>query len=71
MDELIKDVIQWGKDRNLIHEENAARQSQKIMEELGEMMSADIKGDREKLIDGIGDVIVTIILYAKMHTKKL
>ena len=67
MDQLIKDVIDWGNDRDLIKHENAARQSQKIMEELGETMSADLKGDREKLIDGIGDVLVTIILYAKMH----
>lgn len=35
------------------------------MEELGEVASAEIKNDRLETIDGIGDVLVCLIIYAK------
>jgi NTP pyrophosphatase (non-canonical NTP hydrolase) len=35
--------------------------------ELGELFDAEAKGDRAGIIDGIGDVLVTLVIYAKLH----
>ena len=52
MRELIKNVIQWANERNLIHEENAIKQYLKVLEEVGETARCIIKDDLEGTIDG-------------------
>ena len=39
----------------------------KTMSELGELADATLKNDREGIIDGIGDVLVTLIVYANLR----
>lgn len=39
----------------------------KVTEEVGEIASALLKKDEMKLIDGIGDTVVTLILLAEMN----
>lgn len=71
MRELIKNVIDWANERNLIHEENAIKQYLKVIEEVGETARSIIKNDLEGTIDGFGDIAVTIIiLYAQLNKGK-
>lgn len=68
-DQLIENVKQWGDDKGLIKPENASKQFMKIVEELGEIARADIKSNDAELEDSIGDVFVTVILYAFIKGK--
>ena len=77
--ELEEKIIQWAKDRNILENSNAIKQISKTQEELDETLEAlkklDAHKDSDNLIirsqimnevaDGIGDMLVTIILLAK------
>lgn len=69
LDQLTENIKQWAEDKGLINEANTSRQFMKIIEELGETASADLKDKPNELKDGIGDVFVTLIIYA--YTKGL
>lgn len=60
-------VIDWAKDRGITKHDNAPKQLLKTMEELGEVSRALLKGDTNGLIDGIGDVMVTLIIFAHQN----
>jgi NTP pyrophosphatase (non-canonical NTP hydrolase) len=64
-DSLIENVTDWADNRMLLKKENASKQMLKVMEEVGETASALLKGDELKLIDGIGDSFVTLIILSK------
>ena len=66
MDRLVKLVEKWSIDRDL-HEAESSKQMLKILEELGEVASALAKNKPEELKDGIGDVIVTLIILAQQQ----
>ena len=63
-EQLIGRVIQWGEDRNLIKGSTPERQVKKTQEELDELKEAIGEENGEAIIDGIGDVAVTLILIA-------
>jgi hypothetical protein len=76
-EQLQKLVIKWAEDRNIFEYSNPIKQLTKTQEELDETMDAlvkfiDAKNETEKnqafleAIDGIGDMLVTIILLGKM-----
>jgi NTP pyrophosphatase (non-canonical NTP hydrolase) len=70
-EELENKVIQWAKDRNIFENSNAIKQISKTQEELYETLTAlrELEQGKESLLevaDGIGDMLVTIILLAKM-----
>lgn len=67
MNELITKIIIWGRDKNLLDPRCRDKQLIKIQEELGELSSAHLKNDYSKLVDGIGDVLVTLILFAAQN----
>lgn len=67
MTDLILKVEQWARDKDLLKKENSQAQMCKVMEELGETASALLKGDRVKLVDGIGDTLVTLIIFASQN----
>lgn len=67
MEKLIWNVVQWASDKNLLTKDKSLAQMAKVTEEVGEVASALLKNDREKLIDGIGDVVVTLILLAEQN----
>ncbi|GAA3723093.1 hypothetical protein GCM10022378_11470 [Salinicoccus jeotgali] len=66
MNQLIQQVEQWSKDKNL-HEGNSDRQALKFYEEAGEVAAALSRGNTEALKDGIGDTVVTLIILAQQH----
>ena len=67
MKQTIDKVIQWAADKDLLKKENSLAQMAKVTEEVGEIASALLRKDETKLIDGIGDTLVTLILLAEMN----
>jgi NTP pyrophosphatase (non-canonical NTP hydrolase) len=70
-EELETKVIEWAKDRDIFENSNAIKQIHKTREELYETLTAlrDLEDGKESILevaDGIGDMLVTIILLAKM-----
>jgi len=58
-------VIDWAKARKIIPNATSQTQLLKTVSELGELADALIKGDRVGVIDGLGDVLVTLIIVAE------
>jgi len=71
MQEIIKNVVQWAADKDLLKKENSFAQMAKVTEEVGEVASALLKKDTPKLIDGIGDVVVTLIILAEQNQLRI
>ena len=70
MQKLVSNVIGWAKDKDLIDPSKSSKQMLKVMEEVGETASALAKGNKDELIDGIGDVFVTLIILAAQNGLK-
>ena len=68
---LIGKTIEWGYDRNLIEGSDPKSQCLKTMSELGELADAINKDDMPEIIDGIGDVMVTLILICEQYNMDL
>lgn len=60
-------VIQWAEARRIIPNATSQTQLLKTMSELGELADAIIKRDRAGIIDGLGDVLVTLIVVAALE----
>jgi NTP pyrophosphatase (non-canonical NTP hydrolase) len=67
MKDLIDAVLQWAMDRRIIPNSNAQAQLLKCMSELGELADATLKKDDAEIVDGVGDVLVTLILYSELQ----
>lgn len=77
MKELIEQVMQWAKDRNLIEGSSPGRQIYKTMEEATELAvaigryegeavydDAELDEHKAEIMDAIGDITVTLIIIA-------
>lgn len=71
MRELIHKVETWAKDRKIIPNSTPQAQLMKTVSELGELADATLKNDRVGIVDGVGDVIVTLVIYAALQGVKL
>ncbi|NDD53145.1 hypothetical protein EBZ39_04560 [bacterium] len=60
-------VLQWAYDRQIIPNSNPTAQLMKTMSELGELADATLKADDDAIVDGVGDVLVTLILYCALQ----
>lgn len=60
-------VIQWAEARKIIPNSTPQTQLMKTMSELGELADATIKGDRPGIVDGVGDVLVTLVIYCALQ----
>lgn len=60
MTDLIENIQEWVTDRNL-ETQDPRIQMCKTMEEMGELANAINKGNKADAMDGIGDVVVTLI----------
>jgi hypothetical protein len=67
LDELIAAVEQWALDRQIIPNSTPQAQLMKTMSELGELADATLKRDPAAISDGVGDVLVTLIIYANLQ----
>jgi NTP pyrophosphatase (non-canonical NTP hydrolase) len=59
---LVNQILDWAEERGILHALNPYPQTLKVVEEVGELSSAILKSDKEKTIDAIGDVMVTLII---------
>ncbi len=66
MNNLIKQVEQWSIDKGL-DKGNSFTQYAKSSEEMGEVAAALCRNDIGELRDGIGDVIVTLVILAQQN----
>jgi NTP pyrophosphatase (non-canonical NTP hydrolase) len=71
MQDLINQVLNWADARKILDNSTTHAQLMKTMSELGELADAEIKHDRAGIIDGIGDVLVTLCIYSEMHDLNL
>ncbi|WP_353208455.1 MazG-like family protein [Sphingorhabdus sp.] len=65
-EDLVNAVEDWAEARQIIPNSNPTSQLMKTMSELGELADATIKGDDDGRVDGVGDVLVTLILYCAL-----
>lgn len=63
----IASVIQWADDRNILDGSSFDAQYLKLIEEIGEIAAAKARGNREALIDGIGDAMVVCVIIARIQ----
>ena len=63
MDELVKLVEEWAREKNLDIAE-PEKQMPKVVEEVGEVAAALARNNKNDLRDGIGDVVVTLVILA-------
>lgn len=66
VDQLVKQVEQWSKDKQL-DKADPNRQALKVWEETGEIGAALSRNKLDDLKDGIGDTVVTLIILAQQH----
>jgi hypothetical protein len=55
-------IIEWARTRGILEQSTAQFQMLKATEEMGEMAGAILRGDRDELIDAIGDQLVVAII---------
>jgi NTP pyrophosphatase (non-canonical NTP hydrolase) len=60
-------VIDWAEDKGILENGTPIKQSFKTLEEVGELINAISINDKEEIKDALGDVLVTIIIQAKMQ----
>jgi NTP pyrophosphatase (non-canonical NTP hydrolase) len=66
LNELILAVEDWAAARKIVPNSTPEAQLLKCMSELGELADATLKHDMPEKIDGLGDVLVTLIIYAQL-----
>ncbi|OLF32103.1 hypothetical protein BSZ10_03725 [Staphylococcus aureus] len=67
---LIKLIEYWSFEKGL-HKNNSFVQFAKQVEEMGEVAAALCRNDIDALRDGIGDVIVTLVILAQQNNMTL
>jgi hypothetical protein len=64
-------VEKWAKDKGILDNATLVTQAQKTQEESAELALAAMSKDKEGYADALGDVLVTIIIGAKMSGNNL
>lgn len=70
-DELEALVIEWANEKGILEKGTPDRQACKTMEECEELIDAIEDDNREEIADALGDILVTIIIQAKMQNMSL
>ena len=60
-------IRKWANDRNLIEGATSQAQTVKLFEEGGEVAAAVARGNRDALKDGIGDMVVVLVILAAQN----
>jgi NTP pyrophosphatase (non-canonical NTP hydrolase) len=67
MNDLIEHVLQWATDKGIFEHSSPRTQLRKFLEEAYEMREEVLKADVAKLRLELGDVLVTLVILARMH----
>lgn len=65
------DVIRWAEARGIVANSDSKTQLLKAVSEMGELADAIIKRDRSAIVDGIGDVLVCLIVVGALEDVNL
>jgi NTP pyrophosphatase (non-canonical NTP hydrolase) len=60
-------IVRWAEARKIIPHSNPQTQLLKAVSELGELADATIKKQPGKIADGVGDVMVCLIVYCALQ----
>ena len=64
-------VENWAQEKGILKKATPIKQAMKTQEEVTELCNAILNNDRNEIIDALGDIMVTIIIQAKMQNLKL
>lgn len=64
-------VQTWADDKGILSKATPMAQGLKTLEECAELLEAIRVSDKDEIIDAIGDIIVTLIIQAKMQNLSL
>lgn len=64
LDKLTMNIEQWARDRDLLTAD-PTKQMLKLVEEVGEIAEGIAKGNRNDVIDGIGDAYVVLTILSR------
>lgn len=64
-------VIEWAENKGILSKATTLAQANKTMEECEELVVAVKENDRDEIADALGDILVTIIIQAKMQNMSL
>lgn len=71
IDKYDSNILNWADDaehgRDLLNSQNSDRQLLKLGEEVGELFEDYSKNKRAHMIDSIGDVYITLTIFAKQQ----
>lgn len=70
MNELVKLIEKWAREKNL-DIADPEKQMLKVVEEVGEVAAALARNNKNNLRDGIGDVVVTLVILAMQNDMDL
>lgn len=65
--ELAADVVAWGYDKGIIQKGDSQAQMLKCVAEVGELADGVAANNTTEIVDGVGDVLVTLILLCKIR----
>jgi len=71
MKKLIKKVEQWAEEKGIFEKSYPLKQHIKTQEEVNELLEAMANNNEEAVKDAIGDILVTLIIQAKMQNMQL
>jgi len=60
-------IVRWAEARKIIPNSNPQTQLLKAVSEMGELADATIKHNVEDIQDGVGDVMVCLIVYCALQ----
>jgi NTP pyrophosphatase (non-canonical NTP hydrolase) len=60
-------VLEWADKNGILKANDHKAQAMKFGEEAGELFGALLRKDQKKIVDSLGDVVVTLIILAEMH----
>ena len=64
-------VIEWADNKGILKNGTPPAQANKTMEECQELVDAIQNDNRDEIADALGDILVTIIIQAKMQNMSL
>ena len=69
--ELENRVLEWAKSKGILDNAKPINQALKTLEEVQELIEAIVINDKDEVQDALGDILVTIIIGAKMNELNL
>ena len=65
------DIEKWAEEKGILDKATPMAQALKTLEETTELCTAINNNDRPEILDAIGDIMVTLIIQAKMQDLSL